>query len=217
MKRGMKRGVCGLVSFWCHWLRPIAMLLYRHLGRRRSQPGNFIRLPSRKWWIFRGSQWGSARARVARRASRRAPPAGHRYFRVAHGRFSKRGAALFSGETFLGPLARWFLCENWLTSTDASNKKIHLPLLIPLLAVFIDRPCCLFSHLREILSCRVACLASRISRLTSPISHVLLSIPRLSSLISAPLVSSLSTLPISHPLSIITHASSLISHFSRTA
>ncbi len=41
-------------------LRPLAMLLYRHLGRRRFRPGNFIRLPSPKWLIFGGSQWGSA-------------------------------------------------------------------------------------------------------------------------------------------------------------
>ena len=57
----------------CFWLRPIAMSLHGHLGRRRFQPGNFHGLPSPKWSIFLGLQWGSVSHRRTAPSHRTGP------------------------------------------------------------------------------------------------------------------------------------------------
>ena len=44
-----------------------------HLGRRRVQPGNFHGLPSPKWWIFLGLQWGSVSHRRTAPSHRTGP------------------------------------------------------------------------------------------------------------------------------------------------
>ena len=49
------------------------MSLHGHLGRRRVQPGNFHGLPSPKWSIFLGLQWGSVSHRRTAPSHRTGP------------------------------------------------------------------------------------------------------------------------------------------------
>ena len=116
------------------------MLLYGHLGRRRFQAGNFLALCSRKWLIFLGLQWGSARRVPPRRASRRtshrtapSPSPSHTLTDLAIPHFISSLPSCILHRTSLISYHSSFLCASCLSFSPISHLSFlisHIPSLI---------------------------------------------------------------------------------------